>query len=239
MLTRRARRARDAGMPNKRVTKQRVVIFGLGDFAEVAHAYLSRAGRFEVAAFTVHERYIEKPDLFGLDVVPFERLEERFPPTAFAMFVAVGFRRLNRARTEVYEECKRRGYELISYVSPQATRFPDVKVGDNCFVFEGNVIQPFVEIGNNVVIWCGNHIGHHVVIGDNCFIASHAVISGRVRIGSNCFIGVNATIRDGVRVGRDCIVGAGALIVKDTEDRAVFRGAATPPADVRSDQLDF
>jgi sugar O-acyltransferase (sialic acid O-acetyltransferase NeuD family) len=226
-------------MAKKRGQKKRVVIFGLGDFAEVVHAYLSQDPRFEVVAFTVHEQYIEKPELFGLDVVPFERLESRFPSDTHAMFVAVGFRRLNQARTKVYEECKHRGYELVSYVSPRAMRFDGVKVGDNCFIFEGNVIQPFVEIGNNVVIWCGNHIGHHVVIGDNCFIASHAVISGRVRIGSNCFVGVNATIRDGVTVGHDCIVGAGALVVKDTADRAVFRGAATPPANVRSDELDF
>lgn len=223
----------------RRQPKKNVVIFGTGDFAEVAYAYLCRDPRFRVVAFTVNQQYIEKSELLGVEVVPFEQLESRFPPEAFAMFVAVGFSRLNQARTRVYQECKRRGYELISYVSPQALQFDGVKVGDNCFIFEGNVIQPFVEIGNNVVVWCGNHIGHHVVIEDNCFIASHAVISGRVRIGSNCFIGVNATIRDGVTVGRDCIVGAGALIVKNTPDRAVFRGLATQPADVRSDQLDF
>ena len=226
-------------MASTRRRKKSLVIFGTGDFAEVAHAYLRRDPRFELAAFTVNQRYIETPKRFGLDVVPFEQLESRFPPDAAAMFVAVGFSRLNQARTQVYQECKRLGYELISYVSPQAMRFDDVKVGDNCFIFEGNVIQPYVEIGNNVVIWCGNHIGHHAVIGDNCFIASHAVISGRVRIGDNCFVGVNATIRDGVTVGRDCIVGAGALVVKNAADRAVFRGHATPPADVRSDQLDF
>jgi sugar O-acyltransferase (sialic acid O-acetyltransferase NeuD family) len=221
------------------MTNKPVVIFGLGDFAQVAHVYLTEDSDHTVAAFTVHQRYIESPTLLGLDVVPFEQLEARYPPDAYAMLVAVGFRRLNRARTGIYQECKRRGYELISYVSSRASHFKDFEPGDNCFIFEGNVIQPFVKVGNNVVMWCGNHIGHHVVIGDNCFIASHAVISGRVRIGRNCFVGVNATIRDGVTVGADCILGASALVVKDTADRAVFRGAATAPADVRSDQLDF
>ena len=221
------------------MTNKQVVIFGLGDFAQVAYVYLSEDSDYEVVAFTVHERYIETPTLLGLEVVPFERLEERFPPDRYAIFVAVGFSRLNRSRTDVYHECKRRGYSLISYVSSRALHFKDLEPGDNCFIFEGNVIQPFVRIGNNVVVWCGNHIGHHVVIEDNCFIASHAVIAGRVRIGANCFVGVNATIRDGVTIGRDCVLGAGALVVKDAADGSVFRGAATKPADVRSDQLDF
>ena len=59
-----------------------------------------------------------------------------------------------------------------------ATTWSDLDVGENTFVFEYNVIQPFVKIGNNVVLWSGNHIGHHVVIADHCFITSHVVISG-------------------------------------------------------------
>ena len=37
------------------------------------------------------------------------------------MFVAIGFSGVNRARREVYEQCKARGYELISYVNSKAT----------------------------------------------------------------------------------------------------------------------
>jgi hypothetical protein len=46
---------------------------------------------------------------------PFETLEETNPPERFAMYVAIGFSQVNKARAEVYEQCKRRGYELISY----------------------------------------------------------------------------------------------------------------------------
>lgn len=69
-------------------------------------------------------------------------------------------------------------------------------MGDNCFVFENQTIQPFVKIGNDVIIWSGNHIGHHSMIGDHCFISSHVVISGNVKIEPYCFLGVNSSIRD-------------------------------------------
>ena len=96
------------------------------------------------------------------------------------MFVAIGFSGVNRARREVYERCKALGYELITYVNSKADYWGELTIGDNCFVFEENVIQPIVRIGNNVILWSGNHIGHDSTIEDHVFIASHAVVSGNV-----------------------------------------------------------
>lgn len=209
---------------------QRVVIFGTADFAQVAHAYLSRAGGYQVAGFTVNERYLTEPTLLGCDVVPFERIEQRFPPGEFAMLVAIGYSQLNRARADVYHACKARGYTLVTYVDPGASRVEPTSIGDNGFVFENNVIQPFVTIGNNVVLWSGNHVGHHSTIGDHCFISSHAVICGRVTIGPGCFIGANATIRDGVTIAPNCLIGAGTTILKDTREAEVYRTEGTSAA---------
>lgn len=211
-----------------------VVVFGTGDFARVARAYLDADSEHRVVAFTVHERYVQRSELLGLPVVPCERLDGLYPPDRCAMLVAIGFSRVNRARAEIYEECRARGYDLISYVSSRAHCWPGVELGDNCFVFESNVIQPYVRIGSDVVIWSGNHIGHDSTIGDHCFIASHAVISGNVTVGDRCFIGVNATIRDGVTIATDCVIGAGALIMTDTVEGGVYSVRGTEPRDVRS-----
>ena len=98
-----------------------VVLFGLGDFARVARVYLDVDSAHRVVAFTANERYIESDELDGLPVVPFESLAESHPPERHPMFVAIGFSGVNRARREVYEECKERGYELITYVNSKAT----------------------------------------------------------------------------------------------------------------------
>lgn len=204
-----------------------VVLFGTGDFARIAHVYLTHDSPREVAAFTVHERYIENDRLLDTPVVPFERLVESHPPDQYAMFVAIGFSKVNARRREMYEACKALGYELITYVNSKAIHWGTLDIGDNCFVFEANVIQPFVRIGNNVVLWSGNHVGHDAVIGDHCFIASHAVISGNVTIGDRSFVGVNATFRDGITVGEANVIGAGAVIMGDTEPEAVFAVPST------------
>ena len=110
-------------------------------------------------------------------------------------------------------------------------------IGENCFIFEDNTIQPFVSIGNNVTLWSGNHIGHHSVIRDHTFIASHVVISGGVEIGEQCFIGVNATLRDHIKVGDRCVIGAGALLLADAAPEGVYVGAATDRSKVPSTRL--
>jgi sugar O-acyltransferase (sialic acid O-acetyltransferase NeuD family) len=211
-----------------------VVIFGTGDFAQVARIYLESDSEHRVVAFTVDKSYVGDGSLDGLPVVPFDQLERSHPHRSHAMFVAIGFSRVNRARAEVYGRCRAKGYELNSYVNSKAAVFGDLEIGDNCFIFEENVIQPFVHLGNDVVVWSGNHIGHHSRIGDHAFIASHAVISGGVTIGDRSFVGVNATFRDGITVAPDCVIGAGALIMQDTEEGGVYAVRGTEPLPKKS-----
>ena len=216
-----------------------VVIFGTGDFARVAEVYLRLDSQFDVVAFTVDGARLESNELNGLPVVPFETLDEAYGPDDHAMFVAIGFSGVNKARAAVVERCRGRGYTLISYVNSRATCWGDIELGDNCFIFEENVIQPSVRIGDDVILWSGNHVGHDSEIGDHCFVASHAVISGNVRVGAYCFIGVNATVRDGVTIAPECVIGAGALIMRDTERGAVYSVHGTEPAAQGSWDLDL
>jgi sugar O-acyltransferase (sialic acid O-acetyltransferase NeuD family) len=216
----------------------KVIIFGVGQMAEVAHYYLTDDSPHEVVAFTVDSGYIKEPQHFGLPVVPFEDVERVYPPGDYRMFLPISYRGVNQVRSAKYASARDKGYSLISYVSSKATVWTGLAVGDNCFIFENNVIQPFVEIGNDVILWSGNHIGHHTTIGDHCFVASHAVISGNVTIEPHCFVGVNATIRDGVTIGRASVIGAGALILRSAAPESVFMGAATRPTPMRSSELE-
>lgn len=213
-----------------------VVIFGTGSFAQVAHFLLTHDSDHEVVAFTVNESHLAEQELMGLPVVAFEEIERQFPPDAFTMLVAVGYKDVNKLRATFYAEAKSKGYELISYISSKCTFWGET-VGDNCFIFEDNTIQPFVQIGNNVVMWSGNHIGHHAAIGDHCFVASHVVVSGHVSVGSYSFLGVNATIRDNISIGEACIIGAGALIMKSTADYSVHIAERTKPFHRTSDKM--
>jgi sugar O-acyltransferase (sialic acid O-acetyltransferase NeuD family) len=227
----------DSRSPLRLTTRRRVVIFGTTDYARIAHVYLREDSPHTVVAFTVDDEYRGADAFCGLPLVPFEEVVERFPPDEVAMLVAIGFSRVNKARAAVYERCKAAGYTFVSYINSKATHWGEIEIGDNSFVFEENVLQPFVRLGNDVVLWSGNHIGHDTTIGDHCFIASHVVISGNVSIGDSCFVGVNATFRDGVTVAPECVIGAGAVVMKDTERGDVLAVRGTEPIGRKSWEL--
>ena len=215
----------------------RLIVFGTGGLAQVARFYFERDSPHEVVGFTVDEP--QAAGFEGLPLVAFSEVAECFPPDGHAMFVAVGYRQVNRMRAELCGRARALGYELVSYVSSKATHWGDTRIGDNCFVLEDNTIQPFVSLGDGVVLWSGNHIGHHASIGDYCFVTSHVVISGYTRVGDYSFIGVNATLRDDITIGRANVIGAGAIIMRSTADGEVYVPARTKAAPRRSDELGF
>ena len=208
----------------------KVVIFGIKDFAELAHYYLTNDSEYEVVAFTVNEEYMEdstfqpKGSKEEYPVVPFEELENHYPPSTHLLFAPMTGVKMNSVRRDIYEEGKQRGYNYISYISSKATIFDNV-IGENCFILEDNTIQPFTEIGNNVILWSGNHIGHHGKIEDHVFFTSHVVLSGHCLVKERAWIGVNATIRDGLTIEEGSLIAMGAVVTKDTEVDGLYMGS--------------
>lgn len=213
---------------------RKLVIIGDTAFAEIAYEYFVRNSEYEVVAFSVEKAYLKRDNLFGLPVVAFESLEQIFGPNHHEVFAALVYTQLNRARTRLMKSAKAKGYKLASFVSPHAFVWENVQMGEHCFIFENNVVQPFVKLGNNVILWSGNHIGHHSVIRDNCFIASHVVVSGFTDIGESSFLGVNATVANNVKIARDNWIGPGVTITKNTEPGALFGGTQSAPSKVSS-----
>jgi len=197
---------------------KKLVIVGAGEFAEIAYEYFTYDSCYEVAGFCVEEAYINVDTLCGLSVAPLENLEISFSPSEYDVFVAIPASDLNQTRTRLYKNIKDRGYKLATYISSSAFVWRNVIVGENCFIFENNTVQPFVEIGNNVVLWSGNHIGHRTVIKDNAFVSSHVVISGYCVIGESCFLGVNSTFNDGTSIASFSILASGSLVNKNLDD---------------------
>lgn len=205
-------------------TRRKLVVVGNTAFAEIAFEYFTHDSPYEVVAFSVEQAYLGQEMMFDRPVVPFESLERACAPAEHSFFVAATYTQSNRLRTRLYEAAKAKGFTPASYVSSRAFVWRNCHIGEHCFIFEHNVVQPFVTLGANVVLWSGNHIGHHSTIGEHTFVASHAVISGFVNIGALCFVGVNATVANNITIGNRAVLGAGALVLGDVPDDQVVVG---------------
>lgn len=218
---------------------ENIVIFGSGDIAQIANYYFKTDSNYKVVAFTVDKNFIKESTFEGLPVVPFEEITKIYPPAKYKMFIAVSYAKLNKVREAKYHEAKKKGYELVSYVSSKCSYLTPYQHGDNCFIFEDNTIQPYVKIGNNVTLWSGNHIGHHSIINDHNFISSHVVVSGHCVINSNSFIGVNSTLGHKVEIGKENIIGAGSIITKSTGFGEVYVPAKSIKLDKPSSEINL
>ena len=215
----------------------KVIIFGTGDIAEEVYNYLSIDSDYDVVAFTIDKKFIKKKSFMGKPVVAFENVKKKYPSKSFKMFIAIGYTNFNQLRFKKYNEAKKKGYKLISYISSKASIIANQKIGDNCLILENNSIQTTAKIGSNVFLWCNNLIGHHVVIKDNTYIAGGCVISGSSIIDKYCFIGVNYTITHGIRIGKNCFVGANTLINESLKSKTL--SIASPAKKIKINNLDL
>lgn len=116
--------------------EKKLIIFGIGELGKMVHFYFSNESRKQVLAFTVSKEFAVSKEYLGLPVILFEDIEENYSPREFDMFIAIGYKKNNKLRAEFYNKAKEKGYNLVSYISPKATVYNDLNVGDNCFIFE-------------------------------------------------------------------------------------------------------
>jgi FlaA1/EpsC-like NDP-sugar epimerase len=92
---------------------KKVIIFGTGAFAEVAYFYLTEDSNYDVVGFTINKKFITEENFCGLPVIEFENIESKYSPTEFSMFIAIGYKNMNKIRANIFNESKQKGYQLI------------------------------------------------------------------------------------------------------------------------------
>lgn len=203
----------------------KVVIFGVGQLAEVIGHYLENDPRFEIAGFVVDNAYLPDTAHFaGKPVVAWERITEVYPPKEYALLGPISYRKNNNLRKERYLEGKSLGYKFASFVHP-SSHVTGARIGENSILLEDCTVQPFATLGVCSILWSKVHIGHHAQVDDYCFFASFCGVAGNARIGERVFFGGQTGVTDNLSVGDGCIIGAGAIVTQDMAPNSVAVGA--------------
>ena len=178
---------------------------------------------FVVTAFTADSQFLSVPTLGGLPFVPYESLQQQYPPTEFDVFVAVGYRSM-RARSAIFSRVRKAGYRCPAIISPDAVMGSNVLFGDNTFVPPGAVVEPNVQIGSNNVFWPGVVICHHTKIGDHNYFSPSVTVCGNCTIGTLSFFGASSTVVDGIEVGWECQLMPGAVLTANAPSFGKYGG---------------
>ena len=208
---------------------RKVVLYGREELARLVCYCLTHDSAMEVAAFTVAGNEMptgssESAALFGLPLVPFEEVQNRFPPENHDLLVAIGPHQVNAPRAARFAEARAKGYGFASYISSRARLWPDLEIGPGCMIFENTVVEPFSRIGENSILRANVHVSHDGRVGNHVFLAPRVAMAGKCSVGDHCFMGVNTTLRDTVSVAPRCVVGAGAVVAQSTEADGLYVG---------------
>src|SRR5690606_19662227 len=117
----------------------------------------------------------------------------------------------------------------------KANTWPDLEVGDNCFIGEGSVLQPYLKIGANSILFSAR-LGHHTKIGDHVLL-SGAVTGGNVTIGDYSFVGMNAVIQQNLVIGEKNIIRMGVSIKKSAQNYEVYSSTTSIKRKVKFEDI--
>ena len=212
---------------------KKLIIFGTGNFAQMAHYFFDCDSDYQPAAFTVDGDYLEQDSFRGLPVIAFEQVQQLYPPEDYEMFLAMGLRDVNQRRKEKIEAAEAAGYTLASYISSKATLHPDLTVEPHTWIMEEAHVHPFATIGRGSIVWSRSTVGFKSSIGEYCWISA-GLVGESVTVGDCTFIGLGATVASFVSVGKSNLIGAGAVIHSDTKDNEIYKGPHSKPSRVPS-----
>lgn len=207
---------------------KKIVIYGLGSFAELMHYYFSTESEYEVVAFTVDSVFLQNHLYCGLPVIPFEDVENYYPPSDFSMFVAIGYKNM-RNRKLLFEKAKSKNYKLVNFVSKKAITHDNFILGENNVIMGDVNIEPFVTISDNNVFWSGSLICHHCNIQSHNYFAPSSVLSGYVVVKNLCFFGTGCSVIDKLTIANESFLIAGSVLFETTRPYTRYVGNPAKP----------
>ena len=213
----------------------KVIIYGLGKFAEYVSYAITNDSPYEVIGHCVEKQYMDsREDINGLPIIDFNTIEENYPPNEFELFIAVG---VNKPRHKIFTIAKEKGYTLMSYVSSKAIFWDGQTHGENVWVGEASLIQPFVSIGDNCILF-GAFVGHHSKIEDHTLLSA-CTTGGNVTVGAFSTLGMNSTVKQNVSIGKNNIIGMGCVIERNTKDNEIYHaGKSTIKRNITTDRIE-
>ena len=121
---------------------KKIIIFGQGEIADLAHFYFKSDSKYEIVAFCVDDKFLSKNSFNNLPLIALSELEKIYPPDLYSAHVALSYDRLNKNRKEKFNYFKKIGYHLVSYVCSKSFFWNDLSHGENCFIWFHAMIPP-------------------------------------------------------------------------------------------------
>lgn len=203
--------------------KKKVVILGTSYLSIVTYQTVIREGQIDVVAFSASKGFIEENVLEGLPVLPLEELRGHFDMDETEILITIGYSKMNDLREFYYNECKKMGYKVATFISKFAMVYTD-DIGEGSILSPGCYVGPYAKIGKCCQININTYVSHHNEIGDYSFVSGGTMFGGNVVMGKKCFIGMQCVIKNGITIGDRVFLGANSYAKDNLESQKGYLG---------------
>jgi len=137
-----------------KVNTKKLIIYGDSSYAEMISHYFQMDSEYQVVAFCVDKAYRTREEIDGLPVVDLENIEDHFSAQDHYIFSAIGYKSV-RTHKVLFEKVAQLSFSVASYVSSQAMVDSRCKIGINCLILPGVILEPDTIIEENCFINSG------------------------------------------------------------------------------------
>jgi len=211
--------------------KKDLIIYGDSNYAQMIAHYFQTDSDYNIVAYCVDEEYYSKEEIDGIPVVTIETLSERFSTRTHHIFAAIGYKSV-RTHKKLFEKIAALSYPIASYISSQAHVDPSSKIGENCLILPGVILEPYTVIEKNCFVNSGAIVCHHAQVEAHSILAAGSLIGGYTKIGECSLIGFRAIVAELLQIAKETLLGAGSLLLNDTDSHTLYVG--TPAKAIRT-----
>ena len=94
---------------------KKTIIFGTGQFAEVAFYYMEKFSDEIIEGFTVNNSFLKNNIFHNRPIISFEDIMNQCSPSEYKIFIPFNYIKMNKVRESIYNQAKSMGYEFSSY----------------------------------------------------------------------------------------------------------------------------
>jgi acetyltransferase-like isoleucine patch superfamily enzyme len=171
-----------------------------------------------------------------IEPLPLDQLDAHLAQTdrlkGAGVFIALDSWHLNFRRLAAMHRFVLAGLVPETLISVGAHVGKNVKMGANCYIAPGAVIEDSVQLGNNVFVGAFAHIGRATVIKHSVWISRKSEIGQSVEIGSFTVVGENTTVGSGLKIGSYVAIEGRPRVIESVAERTFYLPEFNSPVQI-------
>ena len=203
--------------------KDKIVIVGGGEYANVVISQLKKINSYEILGYTDPE---DRGDIFGIKYLGKDAelgsIKSKYRNCKAVL--GIGMPKISHLRNKVYQMLKNLDFEMPIIIAHNASISEGVRIGEGTVILENAIIYTNAKLGKCCMIHPNAIIEHDCIVSDFVSFATGAIMAAGTKIGTNSILSVGAVVVAHKTICNNCFLGAGSVAINDINSEGTYFG---------------